>query len=464
MNFFKKKSFYSVKETGESSGLVKSLTSVDLIFLGLGAIIGSGAFVLTGSVAAQHSGPAVMLSYAIAGVTCIFVALAYTELAAMLPTSGSIYTYSYVAFGEIVAWLVGGVMILELSLGMSTVAAGWSGYVQTILASGGIVIPKALGEVPSKGGIMNLPAMLVVCFIGFMLYRGTKDSKKLNAALVVLKMGAIAAFIITAAPHFDATNWEDFMPYGFDDVVIGASVLFFAFTGFGTLATAAEECKNPKRDLTIGIIVSLVLSTVVYITIGGLVTGIVPYTELDNAQPLAHALNLNGLKVGSAIVAVGAVCGMTSVMMMQLFGVSRIFYVMARDGLLPKYLAKLHPKHDSPYLILLAFVIFNVVLTGFFPYEILGKLSSMGSLLDYIIIIAIVGMFRFTMPMQERPFKCPAAVLVIPAAIIACIYLLMKQVIAPSGGLLLTGKIIIIFFAVLFAVYTIGQIYRKVKN
>lgn len=462
MSFFKKKSFESVKESGASSGLAKTLTALDLIMLGLGGIIGTGVFAYTGLVAAQHAGPAVMVSYAIAGVTCIFVALAYTELATLLPTSGSVYTYSYVAFGEIIAWLVGAILVFEITIAAGAVASSWSGYAVSILESGGVHIPIEYTKAPSEGGIMNLPAMLIIAFVGFLLYRGTKDSKRVNAILVIIKMTVIGVFIFVAAPHFDAANWSNFMPFGFDDVLIGASILFFAFCGFGLLATSAEECKNPKRDLMIGIVGSLSLSTVVYIIVGGLLTGIVSYEVLDNAYSLAHALSLNGSGIGSAIVATGAVCGMTTVIMMNIYAQSRIFYAMARDGLMPKCFAKLHPKYDSPYISIIILSIIIAIMAALCPLKTMGQLASMGSLIDYIVIMVIVMVFRLKMPDAVRTFKCPALFVIAPIAFCACVYLLSKQVISKEGWHLLpTGEMLIYWMVAALVIYAISKMLRK---
>jgi len=458
MNFFKRKSFESVRDVGKSSGLDKTLTAFDLVLLGLGGIIGTGVFGLTGLVAAEYAGPAVVLSYLIAGCTCVFVALAYTELATMLPTSGSIYTYSYVTFGEVFAWLIGSVIIIELGVSASAVGISWSAYVQGILDSAGYHLPIFLGKSYFDGGFMNLPATLIVIFVGFMLYLGTKDSKRLNNILVFIKMAAIFAFVFFATPHFDATNWQNFMPNGFDDVLVGASILFFAFTGFGTLAAAAEECKNPKRDLVIGIIGSLILSAIIYMVVGALATGIVPYTELNNAQPLAHALKLNNSNVGSAIVATGAIAGMTTVIMMNIYGQSRIFYVIARDGLLPKSLARLHHKYDSPYVTIWVFTIVIAAIAAFLPYTVLAQLSSMAALIDYIVIAIIVMIFRFRMPDVERPFRCPAVFVIAPVAIVSSTWLLFKQIIGKDGSLLLTGQIIIYWFVAIFVLYVLKAV------
>lgn len=464
MSYFTKKSFESVKKAGTTSGLAKTLTAYDLVLLGLGGIIGTGIFALTGFVAAKYSGPAVMLSYAIAGIVCIFVALAYTELASFLPTSGSVYTYSYVAFGEVFAWLVGGVMILELSVAASAVAIAWSGYAISILKSAGINVPITFSAGPLNGGIINIPAILIVGFVSFLLYRGTRDSKRVNAILVFIKMAAIAIFIFVAAPNFDAKNWDNFMPHGVHNVLIGSSILFFALTGFASLATAAEECKNPKRDLTIGIIGSLGLSTILYIIVGGLLTGIVSYEQLDNSQPLAHALSLNGSNVGSAIVASGAIFGMTTVIMMNIYAQSRIFYVMARDGLLPKFFAKIHPRYESPYISVLILSAAIAILAGLVPLEVIAQLSSMGALLDYIIIMLVVMLFRVKMPNVERAFKCPALFIIAPVGLVACLGLLSTQIISKEGALMLTGELIIYWFGAVFLLYVVRNFFVKAKK
>ncbi len=456
MNFFKKQDFATIKAASKSSGLEKTLTAMDLIMLGLGGIIGTGVFALTGMVAAENAGPAVTMSYALAGLTCIFVALAYTELASMLPASGSVYTYSYVGLGEIFAWIIGGVLIVEFSFASAAVAGVWSKYVQGILTSAGVELSPILLNAPSEGGVMNLPAVLIVLLVGFMLYRGTKESKRLNNVLVVIKIAAIFAFIFIGAPKFDATNWENFMPHGFDDVARGAGVLFFAFTGFGTLAATAEECKNPKRDLTIGIIMSLVISTSLYIVFAAVLTGMVPYTELGRADAVAYALTKNGSNFGSALIATGAVAGMTGVIMMNIYGQSRIFYVIARDGLLPKPLAKLHHKYDSPYINIMFFAIVIAIMAAFIPYNILAQLSSMAALTDYIAVAVIVMLFRLKRPEADRPFKCPALFVIAPIALLACIYLLMGQIVK-EGNLLLSGKIFLSWVAVIFFLYLVKK-------
>lgn len=463
MNFFTKRSFESIKESSTNSGLKKNLSAFDLILLGLGLIIGSGVFVFTGLVAAKHSGPAVIISYAIAGITCIFVALAYAELAVMLPTSGSVYSYSYIAFGELIAWLMGAILVLELSLGASAVAAGWSAYVQGLFEISGLRLPSYLSDVYSNGGGINLPAMLISFIVGVILYQGTKDTKKLNAILVSIKMIAISVFIVSAVPNFNLSYWHDFMPYGFDNVMVGASTLFFAFTGFGALATTAEECNNPKRDLIIGIVGSLVLSTLIYMIIAGLTTGIAPIDKLNDAQALAKALQLNGNNIGSVIVAIGAVCGMTTVIMMNIYAQSRVLYVMARDGLLPRFFGHLHPRYNNPHTTILFLTIITALISGFAPYDIVGQLSSMGSLIDYIVISLIVMIFRVKYPELPRSFKCPGLFVIAPIALVACTYLLFKQILK-NGELLFTGKILFFWVFIVLILYLLYKLGAKIQK
>lgn len=455
MSIFRKKSFDLAKSTTNVNNLKKSFTAFDLILLGLGAIIGTGVFSLTGMVAAKYSGPAVTISYIIAGVVCILVALAYTELAVMIPASGSVYTYSYIALGEVFAWIMASVIILELTFGAATVAASWSAYTQGILEAGGIIIPKIYAATPFEGGIINLPAVLIVAFASFVLYLGTRDSKRLNIILVIVKLLSVGIFIIVAAPHFQAKNWKNFMPFTVNSTLVGASILFFAFTGFSVLAAAAEECKNPTKDLTVGIIGSLIISTIVYVIIAGLLTGMAPFDQLDNAQPLAYALKLNGSTVGSAIVAVGAISGMTTVLMLNIYGQSRIFFAIARDGLLPKIFQKVHPTYDSPYVAILFFALIVALIGGFFPYQTVAQLSSMGALIDYMVVSVIVMLLRIQMPDAVRAFKCPAVFVVAPISLVSCIYLLFKQILDEDGNLLDTGKIIIAWMILVLVLYFI---------
>lgn len=461
MRIFKKLSIESViADTQKNTGLEKTLTGFDLILLGLGFIVGTGVFALTGMVAAEHSGPAVIMSYGIAGLTCIFVALAYAELAVMMPTSGSVYSYTYVAFGELFAWLICGTLVIELGIGAATVAGSWSAYLCGALKSMGYELPYHLTHVPADGGLVNLPAMLITYVVGIFLYLGTKDSKMLNNVLVVIKMGAILIFAIVAAPHFEMENIKDFMPNGFDDVMIGASILFFAFTGFAGLSATAEECKNPTKDLTIGIIGSLILSTLVYIVIAGLLVGMIHYSELGMADALAYALTKNGSNIGSAIVTTGAIAGMTTVLLMQLYTLARILYVASRDNLLSKQFAKIHPKYHSPYFTIGLLVIIVSAITGFAKFKTLAQVSSMSSLIEYIAAMVAVLVLRRRLPDFKRTFKCPAIYVVVPVGLIASGYLLMKQFLDKEGGLAEPGKLMLYWFAILVVLYLIRTALR----
>ena len=456
MRFLQKKSFESViNEVQKSHALEKTLTGFDLILLGLGFIVGTGVFVLTGIVAASYAGPAVMLSYAIAGLVCVFVALAYTELAVMVPSSGSIYAYSYIAFGELVAWLMGGCILLNLGIGACVVAGSWSAYIVNLLASGGIHIPHEFASVPANGGIINLPAIFIACFVGVMLHLGTKDSKRLNAALVFIKMGAILVFVIVAAPHFEVKNWEVFMPFGVDNVIYGSSMLFFAFTGFGGLSAAAEECKNPKKDLIVGIIGSLLLSTIVYVVVAALLTGIVSYTTLGTADSLAQALAANGSTIGTAIVAVGAVAGFTTVILMQLFTTTRIFFAMSRDGLMPECFTKVHKKYHSPYVTIWMLVAAVSLISGFCDIKLLAQVSSMGALVEYIMVLIIVMLFRFTLSHVKRTFSCPAIWVIAPVGLLACLYLVWIQIVDGDGNFRDSGRMLFAWFVGIAAFYVL---------
>lgn len=464
MRFLQKKSFESViNEVQKSHALEKTLTGFDLILLGLGFIVGTGVFVLTGLVAANYAGPAVTVSYGIAGLVCIFVALAYTELAVMVPSSGSVYSYAYIAFGELAAWLMGGCILLNLGIGACVVAGGWSSYMTRLLDAGGIHIPIEFASVPANGGIVNLPAIFITIFVGVILHLGTKDSKLLNAILVLIKMGAILVFAIVAAPHFEVQNWSDFMPFGPENVLYGASMLFFAFTGFGGLSATAEECKNPKRDLTIGIIGSLILSTVVYMVVAALLTGIAPYSTLGTADSMAQALKMNGSSIGEGIITVGAVAGFTTVILMQLFTITRIFFVISRDGLLPGMFSKVHKKYHSPYLTIWVLVAAVSLIAGFNDIKLLAQVSSMSSLIEYVVVLTAVMMFRFSLKHVKRTFKCPVLWIVAPVALAACAYLIYIQLVDNDGNLRDSGRMLLYWFSAAAVLYILRS-FSLTKN
>ena len=461
MSFFLKKTFESVVESSSATSLKKNLTAFDLVLLGLGAIIGTGVFVLTGLIASKYSGPAIIISYVIAGIVCIFVALVYTEICTMLPTSGSVYSYSYVAFGEGFAWITLGVLVVEMLCGTAAVSAGWSAYIVELFNNAGIHLPKALIAAPSEGGICNVPALIITAIVALLLYLGTKESKKMNAILVLIKMIVLTIFLVLAAPKFDIKRWEVFMPFGFNKVITGGFFfLFFAYTGFGIIAASAEECKNPKKDITIGIIGSLVISILIYVVISAVVTGAVYYYELDNPKPLAYVLTKNGIKMGSMILSVGAVCGMTTVIIVQLYAASRVVYVASRDGLLPSVFSKVHSKYHSPYVSIGVVCLASGLLGGLVPCQTIAQLSSMGALFDYSIVALIVMLFRITKKDYTRPFKCPAIFIVAPIAFISCTYLLSRQIVDSNFNILLTGKILFSYIAITFVLYFVNKAIR----
>ena len=405
--------------------LKKTLGALDLVLLGIGCTIGTGIFVLTGIAAAQYAGPAIALSYLISGVACIFAGLAYSELAAAIPVAGGTYTYTYAILGEFAAWMVACGISLCYTIGGATVAAGWSGYFVGILGAGGYHIPEALTKIPAEGGIVNLPAVCITLLIGFILMRGTKESITLNRILVFIKLIAIFLFIFIAVPHIKVTNWTDnFMPFGLGGVFTGAAAIFFAYTGFDAVATAAEETKNPNRDLPIGIVGSLLVCIVLYIAASLALTGITSYTELNNAEPMAFALRQNGSDIGGAIVGAGALAGMVAVLLVFMYGQSRIFFVMSRDGLLPKFFGKIHRKFETPYISCIIVTIAIALFTGFVPIKTIASITSLGALFAFVVTSFCVMVLRVKRPKLERPFRCPAVFILAPLAIFICGFLL----------------------------------------
>jgi APA family basic amino acid/polyamine antiporter len=448
MNLFRKKSITAILANAEKKSLKKTLGAFDLIMIGIGCTIGNGIFVVTGIAAANYAGPAIAVSYFLAAIACVFAALAYAELAAMVPVAGSAYTYSYVVLGEFIAWLVGWGLVLEYAVGAATVASGWSGYVVGILQTSGIIIPEYLTKVPSDGGILNLPAILISLFIGFLLMRGTKMGVTLNRVLVAIKLSVIFLFLMIATPMIKAENWSNFMPFGISGVFIGAATVFYAFIGFDAVATTAEECKNPKRDLPIGIIVSLLVCTILYIAVALVLTGISNYADLNNAEPLARALRLNGSNISSALVGTGAIAGITSVLLILIYGQSRIFFVMSRDGLIPPSFSKLHKKYDTPYFSVIFVTIAVALVSGFLPLTILTHMTSLGTLFAFIIVAIGVFTLRITQPNLHRPFKCPAVFITIPIAVLCCGYLVYSLLLENGIWFLLWSIVgLIVYFS-----------------
>ena len=424
MDLFRRKSIDELQAAAAASGMLKNLAAVDLLMLGIGAVIGTGIFVLTGVAAAKYAGPAVPLSFILSGLTCALAGLAYAEFASIVPASGSAYTYAYASLGEFIAFIVGWNLILEYTVTSSAVAVGWSGYVVGLFASAGFVLPHELVVAPAEGGIFNLPAVLITLFLSFLLVRGTKESVKLNRILVFVKLAAIFLFLVLAAPHVDATNWEPFLPFGYSGVVSGAAIVFFAYIGFDAVATTAEECRNAARDLPIGIIGSLFICTLLYAVVAAVLTGVVPYSMLDTAEPVAFALRHIGYNVGSAIVAVGAICGITTVLLVLLYGQSRIFFAMSRDGMVPANVCKIHRRFHTPYRVTILGAIFVSVIAGVFPIGMIAEMANIGTLSAFLIASIGVMVLRKTEPDLKRNFKCPAVWLIAPLAVLSCGYLM----------------------------------------
>lgn len=422
LDIFRRKSFDELMAHTQEKKLTKVLGAFDITLMGLGIIIGTGIFVLTGIGAAKYAGPGLMLSFVLAAITCAFVCLAYSELASFLPVSGSSYTYAYASLGEIFGWWVGWSLILEYSVGASAVAGGWSAYFVGILHSCGIDLPKALTTVPADGGLINLPAVVIVLLTTALLVIGVKESAHVNRILVYVKIGTIFVFLFLAAPHVEPMNWQPFLPYGFSGVAAGTAVLFFAYLGFDALSTAAEETKNPNRDMPIGIIAALTICTILYIAVCAAMTGVVPYTMLDTAAPASFVLEYIGMHLGSAIVGTGALCGLSTVVLGMLFAQSRALYAMSRDGLMPMSLYKVHRTYHTPYVIQIVIGCIVAVITGFTPIHIVAETCSAGTIFAFLCSCVGILILRRVYPDKPRGFRCPAVHVIAPLGFIFCAF------------------------------------------
>ncbi|RYL95655.1 amino acid permease [Sporolactobacillus sp. THM7-4] len=427
-SIFKTKPIASlIAETEGKQGLKKALGAVDLTLLGIGAVIGTGIFVLTGVAAANYSGPALILSFILSGLACFFAALCYAEFSAMVPVAGSAYTYSYAALGEIWAWIIGWDLILEYSVSISAVAIGWSGYAVSLLDSIGIHLPKALTLAPLDGGVINLPAMLIIALICWLLISGVRQTSNLNGVIVAIKLVVIALFIILAVWHIKPANWHPFMPFGFNGVVTGAAVIFFAYIGFDAVSTAAEETRNPQKNLPRGILYSLLICTVLYIVVSGILTGVVKYTAFKHtAAPVAYALQQIGINWGSALVSVGAICGITSVLLVITYGQTRIFFAMARDGLIPKVLGRVSETHRTPITSTVLVGIVTIITAGLLPIGIVAELANIGTLFAFVIVSVGIWVLRVKKPELKRSFKTPLVPIVPILSVLSCGYLIIN--------------------------------------
>lgn len=423
MNIFKKKSVEKMLEGVEKTALKKNLKAKDIAAFGIGAVVGVGIFVATGT-GAHLAGPAVIISFILAGIVACLCALCYCELSTMFPVAGSTYSYSYIVFGEIIAMIIGWCLTAEYLVACSAVASGWSGTFVGILKSFGVTLPAALTASPSKGGIVDLPAILIIAIITYILYYGMKESARVNNIIVGIKIVIILVFIVLGVGHIDTANYHPFAPFGLGGIFAATATIFFSFIGFDAISTAAEEAANPKRDIPLGLIICLIAVTILYVSVAVVLTGMVPYNEIISENAVPGALARVGINWGAALVGTGAILGMISTIMVVLYGQVRVFMVMSRDGLLPKIFSKVHPTHKTPHISTVITGTIAAIIAGFIPLDIIVEFLSTGTLFGFIAVSLAVIVLRKTMPNFKRIFKVPGAPVTPIIAIICCIVLL----------------------------------------
>jgi APA family basic amino acid/polyamine antiporter len=440
--YFAKKSVTDLQTEADSGEhLHRALGALDLIGLGIGCTIGAGIFVLTGTVAAQYAGPAIIISFGLGAVACGFTGLCYAEFASSIPIAGSAYTYAYATLGEVIAWMIGWDLLLEYALGAATVAVGWSGYVVSFLKDFAIAIPPILATATDTPitlpdgttamAVFNLPAFLGIWGVTLLLILGVRESARINGIIVIIKLAVIAAFLVFGFPHINPANWTPFIPpntgkfgeYGLSGILRGAGVIFFAYIGFDAVSTAAQEAKHPQRNMPIGIIGSLIICTLLYIAVAGVLTGLVSYKFLNVAAPIALGVNVIGFKWLAVAVKIGAILGLISVMLVLSYGQTRILYTISRDGLLPSLFSIIHPQLRTPYVTTLMLGAIVSFLAGILPLSILSELVSIGTLFAFIVVCCGVLYLRYTQPSLLRPFRCPLVPFVPLTAILFCLYL-----------------------------------------
>jgi basic amino acid/polyamine antiporter, APA family len=440
-----RKTLEDIRRLGSDEGehaLGRSLGWFSITALGVGGIIGAGIFVLTGTAAAHYAGPGIMLSFMIAGLACVFVGLCYAELAAMIPIAGSSYTYTYATLGEFAAWIIGWDLVLEYALGAATASVGWSGYAVSLLADLGIHLPPALtaatgtvvrlADGTETTALFNLPAAAIVLLLTAMLIRGTRESARFNNAMVLLKLAVVVAFILIGVWYVDTSRWAPLVPentgvfgeYGWSGVLRGAAVVFFAYIGFDAVSTAAQEAKRPQRDMPIGILGSLLLCTALYVAVAAVLTGLVPYKELAVADPIAKGVNAIGMGWFSAVIKIGALTGITTVILVLLYGQSRIFFTISRDGLLPPLFSRVHPRFGTPWLSQSLIGGLVALLAGTVPIGLLGEMVSIGTLFAFALVCAAVIWLRRSHAHVHRPFRAPGAPVVPLLGILMCLILM----------------------------------------
>lgn len=430
---------------GGGHGLERTLGPWSLVGLGIGAIIGAGLFSLTGIAAAENAGPAVVISFAIAALGCAMAGMCYSELASMIPVSGSAYTYAYATMGEFVAWIIGWDLVLEYAVGAATVSVSWSKYVATLLQDWGITLPPRLLHSPFETvpladgstvhGLVNLPAVLILCLISLLLMRGVRESTRVNSVIVVVKIAVVLAVVGVGLFYVKAQNYVPFIPentgtfgeYGWSGIMRAAGVVFFAYIGFDAVSTAAQEVKNPQRTMMVGILGSLAVCTVLYIAFAAVLTGLVPYASMKgDAAPVATAIRQTPFPWLQTLVTLGVIAGFTTVMLVLLYGQSRVFFSMANDGLLPRVFAVVHPTWRTPYRSNLFFMVFSALLGGLTPISTLGHMTSIGTLLAFIIVCAGVVIMRRTHPDEKRGYRVPLVPLVPAAGILVCLGMMLS--------------------------------------
>jgi len=425
-----------LNEASESEkGLKRTLSSRALVALGIGAIIGAGLFSLTGIAAADHAGPAVTLSFILAAIGCGFAGLCYAEFASMIPVAGSAYTYSYATMGEFMAWIIGWDLILEYALGSATVAVSWSAYFNELLAQYGVIIPPEFVSSPTEGGIINIPAIFIVCLLSLLLMKGTKESAKVNNLLVVVKIAIVLLFIILGWKFINPEFHTPFIPkntgkygeFGMSGIAAGAALVFFAFIGFDAVSTAAQEAKNPQKGMPIGILGSLAVCTLLYVLFSYVMTGLEPYWKfVGDASPAATAFKVTGYDFLQTFLIVAILAGYTSVILVLLMGQSRVFYSMSNDGFLPKFFGDIHSKFRTPWKTNLFFMFFVSIFAGFVPIKQLGHMVSIGTLFAFCLVCIGILIMRKKMPDAPRKFKVPFVPFVPIAGVLVCTYLILS--------------------------------------
>ena len=459
------KSLQQLVSTAENDhGLRRVLGPWSLISLGIGAIIGTGIFVLTGQAASMHAGPAIVISMIIAGIVSALAGICYAELASAVPVAGSAYTYASATLGEFVAWIIGWDLILEYALGAATVAVGWSGYVGSLLRDAGLSIPAAISAAPGTvltfadgstiTAVFNLPAVLIATFVTWLLVRGVQESARVNAVMVAIKVAVVLVVIVAGAPFVRAENYVPFVPentgnfgaFGWSGIFRGAAVIFFAYIGFDAVSTAAQEAKNPQRDVPRGILGSLVLCTLLYVMFAAVLTGVVNYKELNVAAPVAIAVDRMGMPFMGQLMKLGAIAGLTSVMLVMLYSQARIFWIMSTDGLLPRVFSKLHPRFRTPWLSSALTGVAVAIAGGVFPIGTLGDMVSIGTLFAFVLVCAGVLVLRRTKPDLPRPFRTPFVPVVPILGMLCCLGLM-------SGLGLHTWERLFIWLAIGLVIY-----------